>query len=258
MPKILTSIVLLVGLLLAGMGSGHAQATRTWVSGVGDDANPCSRTAPCKTFQGAINKTAGGGQISVLDPGGFGSVTITKSISIVAEGDLGSILVSSGSGITVNAGATGVVYLRNLDIAGIGASQSGINIVRAAAVHVSNTSIHGFNSAGTGISVVPSLSPVDVVVSDSRITDNVNGIRVRPTGGQRVNVMLDNVTIANHSGNAIETFTPRTAVSLNNCVISGNKRAVAKRSNSVVNTYGNNVFQNNELNGPAPSPVALK
>src|SRR3712207_2348146 len=62
--------------------SASAQATRTWVSGVGDDANPCSRTAPCKTFAGAISKTANGGEINCLDPGGFGGVTITKSLTI--------------------------------------------------------------------------------------------------------------------------------------------------------------------------------
>src|SRR5262244_3544271 len=71
-----------------------AQATRTWISGVGDDANPCSRTAPCKTFAGAISKTAPGGIINCLDPGGFGAVTITKSITIVGDAAEGDILVS--------------------------------------------------------------------------------------------------------------------------------------------------------------------
>src|SRR6266513_6517543 len=80
----------------------QAQATRTWVSGVGDDANPCSRTAPCKTFAGAISKTAAGGEISVLDPGGFGAVTITKSITIDGTGMLGSILAAGTTGINVN------------------------------------------------------------------------------------------------------------------------------------------------------------
>ena len=60
----------------------QAQATRTWVSGVGDDVNPCSRTAPCKTFAGAISKTANGGEIDCLDPGGYGTLTITKSITV--------------------------------------------------------------------------------------------------------------------------------------------------------------------------------
>src|SRR6266516_6845982 len=93
----------------------QAQATRTWVSGVGDDVNPCSRTAPCKTFAGAISKTATGGEINVLDPGGFGAVTITKSITISSEGFEAGVLVSSTNGIIVNA-AGGTVILRGLDI----------------------------------------------------------------------------------------------------------------------------------------------
>src|SRR5438128_2291662 len=88
----------------------HAQATRTWVSGVGDDVNPCSRTAPCKTFAGAISKTAAGGEISVLDPGGFGAVTIIKSITINGDGTLAGLLVGAGTaGIIVNAGVNDVV-----------------------------------------------------------------------------------------------------------------------------------------------------
>ena len=87
--------------LLFTCGAG-AQATRTWVSGVGDDANPCSRTAPCKTFAGAISKTASPGEIDCLDPGGFGAVTITKSITIDCSETLGGVLVSGTNGIVVN------------------------------------------------------------------------------------------------------------------------------------------------------------
>src|SRR5471032_751714 len=82
----------------------HAQATRTWVSGVGDDANPCSRTAPCKTFPGAISKTAAFGEINCLDPGGFGAITITKSITLSCEAGTAGILVAGTNGITVNVG----------------------------------------------------------------------------------------------------------------------------------------------------------
>src|SRR5688572_17562804 len=78
-----------------------AQATRTWVSGVGDDVNPCSRTAPCKTFAGAISKTAAGGIINCLDPAGYGAVTITKSITIDCEDTQGSILASLVNGVIV-------------------------------------------------------------------------------------------------------------------------------------------------------------
>jgi len=88
--------------MLLVASSASAQATRTWVSGVGDDANPCSRTAPCKTFAGAISKTAAAGEINVLDPGGFGAVTITKSIRIISDHIEAGVLVSGSNGITVN------------------------------------------------------------------------------------------------------------------------------------------------------------
>src|SRR5882724_207881 len=107
----------------------QAQASRTWVSGVGDDANPCSRTAPCKTFAGAISKTAAGGEINVLDPGGFGAVTITKSITISSEGFEAGVLVNGGNGIVVNAGATDRVVLKGLDIEGLGLGLNGVTIL---------------------------------------------------------------------------------------------------------------------------------
>src|SRR6266702_7508405 len=99
----------------------QAQATRTWVSGVGDDANPCSRTAPCKTFAGAISKTAAGGEIDVLDPGGFGAVTITKAITLDGGGgQVASIVVAGTNGINVAAGVNDIIVLRNLSINGVG------------------------------------------------------------------------------------------------------------------------------------------
>src|SRR6202008_2476547 len=87
--------------LFAMSAPAHAQAPRTWVSGVGDDANPCSRTAPCKTFAGAISKTAVNGEINCLDPGGYGAVTITKSITIDCEDTQGSILAAGTTGVIV-------------------------------------------------------------------------------------------------------------------------------------------------------------
>src|SRR5438552_18717491 len=102
-------VVIAISALVATAAFG--QASRTWVSGVGDDVNPCSRTAPCKTFAGAISKTAAGGQISVLDPGGFGSVTITKSISIVAIGAEAGVLATNTNGIVINAGPHDGVHI---------------------------------------------------------------------------------------------------------------------------------------------------
>src|SRR4030088_2635804 len=102
---------------LSTAASLQAQATRTWVSGVGDDANPCSRTAPCKTFAGAISKTGVNGEINCLDPGGFGAVTITKSITFDCHEVFGSVLVSGTNAIIINA-AAGKVVLRNLNLNG--------------------------------------------------------------------------------------------------------------------------------------------
>src|SRR4051794_38233454 len=120
-----------------------AQATRTWVSGVGDDVNPCSRTAPCKTFAGAISKTAAGGEIDCLDPGGFGAVTITKSITIDCGGTLGGILFA-GSPTAVNVNGTNVVVtLRNLSLNGAGTGTDGVRFTNGKLLNLENVFITG-------------------------------------------------------------------------------------------------------------------
>src|ERR1700753_3353422 len=133
--------------LMLSLAPAHAQATRTWVSGVGDDANPCSRTAPCKTFAGAISKTASPGEIDCLDPGGFGTVTITKSVTIDCGGGgiVGSILASGVAGINVNTAGINVI-LRNLSINGTGTTLGtrGVNILAANSVVIENSQIMNF------------------------------------------------------------------------------------------------------------------
>ncbi len=151
-----------------------AQATRTWVSGVGDDANPCSRTAPCKTFAGAISKTAAGGEISVLDPGGYGAVTITKSITINGEGTLASVLVSGTNGINISAGAGDRVNLVDLKLQGInGQGLNGINITGAAKVHVDQLKIMGFAQNGINfVASTPTAAQPRLTVQDTSINNN--------------------------------------------------------------------------------------
>src|SRR5689334_6078493 len=163
----------------------QAQALRTWVSGLGDDVNPCSRTAPCKTFAGAISKTAAGGEISVLDAGGFGQVTITKSISITNNFVNAGILAPSGAGILVRAGATDVVRIRGLVIDGANGTQgsAGIRFQSGAELHVEQCLIKNFrlDSAGHGIDFTPQAGGV-LYVSDTVVTRNAGGgIRVAPT-----------------------------------------------------------------------------
>src|SRR6267143_1777466 len=120
----LISLAIMV-LILASASGAHAQATRTWVSGVGDDANPCSRTAPCKTFAGAISKTSVNGIINCIDPGGSGAVTIGKSLTIDCPNTKAGVLASGSNGINVN-GAGANVILRGIDIEGYSATTPGL------------------------------------------------------------------------------------------------------------------------------------
>ena len=187
-------------LVMSFASTGYAQATRTWVSGVGDDANPCSRTAPCKTFAGAISKTATGGEINVLDPGGFGALNITKSITIDGAGAHASILALNVNGIIVNAPA-GTVNLRNLSINGAnGATGNGIRILQAAAVNIDNVSLMNFVGTGTngrGIAIETASSAVTITISNSSIynMNNNHGIHSAPTAGNVI-LVVDNVRVA--------------------------------------------------------------
>jgi hypothetical protein len=183
----------------------HAQATRTWVSGVGDDANPCSRTAPCKTFAGAISKTAAAGEINCLDPGGFGAVTITKSIIISCETGTAGVLVSGTNGIVVSVAATDVVYLRGLDFEGLTTGLAGISFIGSGALHVEKCLIRGFNStSGWGIKFAPnntaSLSVADTVIADNGTSAAfTGGVLVQPTASAIVNVSLKRVQLAHNA-----------------------------------------------------------
>jgi hypothetical protein len=168
--------VMSLGLMAGSTSSAlQAQATRTWVSGVGDDVNPCSRTAPCKTFAGAISRTAAGGEIDCLDPGGFGSVTITKSITIDCGGVSGGILFAGApTGVNVN-GANIVVTLRNLSLNGAGTGQDGVRFSNGRQLNLENVTI--LQSAHAGVSVLASPGAGGVVISRSTIANGVDGIR---------------------------------------------------------------------------------
>jgi len=199
------AIVVLVALVAA---PAHAQATRTWVSGVGDDANPCSRTAPCKTFAGAISKTATGGEINVLDPGGFGGVTITKSITISSEGFEAGVLVSGTNAIIINATTTSDVVLRGLDIEGLGTGLVGVKALgNLGSLHVENCTINNFrgtNGSGIEIAVAPAVAATtEVHIEDTIVRTNGQGtgggIFVNPGANATVKVSLDNVQLLNNT-----------------------------------------------------------
>jgi hypothetical protein len=213
---IFKSIVLAVITFFGSLAVAQAQASRTWVSGVGDDANPCSRTAPCKTFAGAISKTAAGGEIDALDPGGFGAVTITKAITIDGGGNLASVLVSGTNGIVVSAGASDVVTIRNIAVNGIGTGLNGIRFLSGGALHVERCVIFGFT--GTGIDAEPGGSS-QLFVLDTVVRENGgSGILIRP--GSWVGAMLDGVRLdSNFYGLRAESNAYAT---IRNSVASGN------------------------------------
>lgn len=221
MKKVFNVLAVLV-FTCAFSSLAQAQASRTWVSGVGDDVNPCSRTAPCKTFAGAISKTAACGEISVLDPGGFGAVTITKSITIDGTGTQASILASLTTGVIINAAATDKITLRGLSINGFCNGVHGINILSAGTVNVEDCVIFRFNT-GNGITSSDS-NGVDINVRNSVIRDNtLDGINTQATAGA-ANVTLEGVSLT------------------------GNGNGLRARSGSRV-TARNSVFSNNNSIG---------
>ena len=228
----------------------QAQATRTWVSGVGDDLNPCSRTAPCKTFAGAISKTFINGEINCLDPGGFGAVTVTKSITIDCEDTQGSILASGTTGVIINLGAANVndpqrsVRLRGLSINGAGSSGAvgtrtgirGINVsssnVTAVHVFLEELIIKNFTNEG----VLFNAPGGDLVINDSEIIEN-------STSGVRTLSTLAGATGVIH-------------VAMNNVVTTTNQQGVRFEGNTT-GTLKDCVANNNTLNGFVNFPASI-
>jgi hypothetical protein len=253
----------------------QAQATRTWVSGVGDDANPCSRTAPCKTFAGAISKTFINGEINCLDPGGFGAVTITRSITIDCHEIFASILASFTNGININIAAGNAndplrtVRLRNLNINGTGPSGTvgtrtgliGINIIAAQNVFVEDVLITDFtqfgikdfrnstgglmirntvirNNAGSGIGIAPAGVVVSVI---DNTHSNVNNFGLAVGNGNKViatrSVFMGNVTAGVEAD-------PGGNVTVNESVISHNTTGISAGAGSTVRISNSHITFN--------------
>ena len=193
-------------LLVLGLDAapGHAQATRTWVASSGDDANPCARTAPCKTFAGAASKTAAGGEINCIDAAAYGSVTITRAITIDCDGTGPAAIRATGSpGIVIQAGTSDQITLRSLDIDGGNGSGSGIRFLGGGALHVQNVIIRNFRgNAGAGIEIAPGANASFDVV-DSVMTGNLIGIEVRPTGPAAVSGTIGRVTLADNDSGVV-------------------------------------------------------
>jgi hypothetical protein len=195
----ITPVLAVSALLLALSAPAHAQATRTWVSGTGIDGNPCNRQLPCKTLTFALTQTAAGGEIAVLDPGGFAPVTINKAVSIVSDNGSGEAVVANFGPecITINAGPTDIVILRGLVIDGLQSATSGIHFNTGGALHVENSIIKNVRGAnGAGISFSPNAA-ADLTVTNTTVVFNGNvnggGIVIKPTGSGLVRAVFDRV-----------------------------------------------------------------
>ena len=265
-----------VSFMLVMASAAQAQATRTWVSGVGDDVNPCSRTAPCKTFAGAISKTAKDGEISVLDPGGYGAVTITKSIYINGThgAGYGSILNVLVNGVTINItdalDVRKAVRLRALDINGASQGINGVNILAANNVWIEDSVIDGNTGDGTnsgmGIRIATTAAvTTNVYVSDTMIHKNHTGVRVSATAGFAVLNIRDsniegntngltvntngfatvqNCRFAANSGNGVATIASTGTITIRESVLSNNGTAISAAAGSTLRSLSN-ILNNN-------------
>ncbi|MBK8302850.1 MAG: right-handed parallel beta-helix repeat-containing protein [Chloracidobacterium sp.] len=257
--KLLIRIVGISIFLVSASIFAEAQATRTWISGVGDDVNPCSRTAPCKTFAGAISKTATNGEINCLDPGGFGAVTITKSITLDCKDTQGGILASFTTGIIINitnaADTRKVVNIRGLNIDGVSNGLNGIRIVEANRVVVEDTIIDGFTQNGVSIENSVNLG-TQVVVSRTSIR-NVVGTAISATSSGTSQVMVSDSLI---TGNGIGvSVSGESTVRISGNVITNNLTGLLRtlRGAQII-SFLNNVIDGNGTNGTPSSTVALQ
>ncbi|MEQ1677797.1 MAG: right-handed parallel beta-helix repeat-containing protein [Chitinophagaceae bacterium] len=277
MKAFFVSRLVLVICLSAGSMIAMAQATRTWVSGVGDDVNPCSRTAPCKTLAGAISKTAIGGEINVLDPGGFGAVTITKSITIDGGGVIGSILSSGTNGIIVNA-PNSVVTIRNFSINGTGSTlgPNGIRVLAVKKLTVENCALSNFSGNGIDVNTT---TAADIAISNVTIHNASTGISIIGPGSSTgaggfivingcylqgilnsgISISSGTATVSNSvisgCGTGLESKTGATAH------ISGNiitNNATALKGPGTITSAANNSITGNTVQGVTPTVVPLK
>jgi hypothetical protein len=231
----------------------HAQATRTWVSGVGDDVNPCSRTAPCKTFAGAISKTAAGGEINVLDPGGFGQLTINRSISIVAGGMPASVTFGVPAGVTIRAGANDFVSIDGVHFDGTESGTWAFNIISAGRVDIRNCGVAGVGGAGGAINL-NATTAVQVYVSKCTLFANSTGVMASSTVPSFV--YLDDVQIKG-STTAVAAA-GQAAVYISNSSLVGNGTALSVTDQGQIISFGNNVLAGNQTDGKPTGVVPLR
>ncbi len=263
--KTLLRFSILTIIITAGATFASAQATRTWVSGVGDDVNPCSRTAPCKTFAGAISKTATNGEINCLDPAGYGAVTVTKSITIDCEDTQGSILSAGTNGVIVNITAVTdtkkAFKLRGVSINGAGTGINGIRVLSALQVDLDEVVIQGVtqhgvsfenttgttkaslsgvtinNNVGNGINAFIIGGNLSLGITNSRLLNNATGLNL--SNGTKATIINSSVT-----GNATGVLAFNAEMGVSGCNISHNTTGVNASTGGIIRLTGNMITFN--------------
>ena len=245
--------------------------SHTWISGAGDDANPCSRTSPCRTFTGAQAKTVAGGEIDLIDAANAGTVAILKAITIDGGNGQGTnVLANGNNGIVVRPNA-GTVILRNLRIQGVGGALNGIVVESGSLVVVENCEIYGF--ASNGILVTTSTGTTRIVVDNTRVLSNGGGIQIKPTGGATTvsvsgvvasgngfgigvdttgggtaSVIIDRMTASENSGNGLQALGTGTTVEMGFSTLAHNGIGVNVTSPANGFTFQNNIIVQNATN----------
>ncbi|CAM3793980.1 hypothetical protein [Paracidovorax anthurii] len=239
----------------------HAQATRTWVSGVGDDANPCSRTAPCKTWAGAITKTAAGGEISALDPGAFGAVTITKAITLDGgAGQVASVLASGGSdGIRVVAGASDDVILRNVTLNGVGTGGNGVLFSSGRTLRLQNVKIERFAQACIAINTGAAVNAVQIL--DTTASNCANGLSVASSATTAAppwaaSVSVDRSRFLFNGTTGILASGQNAGVQVSGSTVFGNALGLSAVNQASLRSSGNNQTLGNTVNGSFTATAA--
>lgn len=258
MIRFLLALCAVASLALA-VAPAQAQATRTWVSGVGDDVNPCSRTAPCKTFAGAISKTAAGGEINCLDPAGYGAVTITKSITIDCTGTLGSILNSSVHGVFINAGPTDAVILRGIAFQGVDTGLNAVRFIDGRSLQIENCFIQNSTVGVMVDSAATTSTSMRVTISNTMITGNTQNGIVLNAPSITTRVMVRNSVISDNSNIGILVNGPAAMALVSGSTIVGNDTGVLTVNGGQILSYGNNnLHANITANGAFSGPLPLQ
>jgi hypothetical protein len=278
MRKIVLPLTLLASIvpMLHALPAQAAKPTRTFVSATGSDTNPCTFSSPCRTFQAAYNATAAGGEIDVLDPAGYGALTITGAISIQGHGYAG-LAVPSGNGITIMAGVFDKINIRGVLLDGVGSGGNGIIFYSGASLNIQESVIRNFGNAG--IDYGPNASS-HLFVSNTLVSDNgPYGIYITNSGPGTVDAVLDNVAIENNVPYGLFLQNAATAM-VRNCTVADNGLGLYANNNSIIRvtrstitgnatgwsvasggsvlSYADNNIDNNTAGNGPPTPIGYK